>query len=180
MIDISIYIDMNNTLEFLKAIADDNRFKIITFLKDGEKCVCEIWQELDLPQNLISHHLKVLKDNEILFDLRVGQKIYYSLNNKEIIKQIKYLSKEMKEKMQIKILGSENCANCEKLLASTQQVVDKLKIEADVEKVTDIKEIVNYGIMSTPALVIDDKVIFNGRNADEKELTKILEGKINA
>jgi small redox-active disulfide protein 2 len=82
--------------------------------------------------------------------------------------------------MKIKILGSENCANCEKLLQNTQQVVTKLKIEADVAKVTDIKEIVNYGIMSTPALVINDKVIFNGRNVDEKELTKIIENKINA
>ena len=82
--------------------------------------------------------------------------------------------------MQIKILGSENCANCEKLLQSTQQVIERLKIEVDVKKVTDIKEILNYGIMSTPALVIDDKVIFNGRNADEKELTKIIKDKINA
>ena len=89
---------MHNTLGFLKAIADDNRFKIITFLKDGEKCVCEIWQELDLPQNLISHHLKVLKDNNILFDRRDGQKIYYKLNNKVLSKQIKYLNKEIKEK----------------------------------------------------------------------------------
>lgn len=82
--------------------------------------------------------------------------------------------------MQIKILGSENCANCEKLLAYTQRVVENLKIEAEVVKITDVKEIVKYGIMSTPALVIDDKVIFNGRNADEKELTKILEDKIDA
>ena len=82
--------------------------------------------------------------------------------------------------MKIKILGSENCANCEKLLANTQQVVEKLKIEDEVTKVTDIKEILNYGIISTPALVIDDKVIFNGRNADEKELTKIIEGRIDA
>jgi DNA-binding transcriptional ArsR family regulator len=88
---------MNNTLEFLKAIADDNRFKIITFLKDGEKCVCEIWKELNLPQNLISHHLKVLKDNKILFDRRDGQKIYYKLNNKEIAKQIKGFNKITQE-----------------------------------------------------------------------------------
>lgn len=89
---------MNNTLEFLKSIADDNRFKIITFLKNGEKCVCEIWKELDLPQNLISHHLKVLKDNNVLSDRREGQRIYYKLNSKEISKQIRYLNEEIKEK----------------------------------------------------------------------------------
>lgn len=80
---------MNNTLEFLKSIAEDNRFKIITFLKSGEKCVCEIWRELDLPQNLISHHLKILKDNKVLSDRREGQKVYYKLNHQEIDRQIK-------------------------------------------------------------------------------------------
>mgnify|MGYP005846410933 CR=1 FL=1 len=84
---------MNNTLDFLKAIADDNRFKIVTFLRGGEKCVCEIWQELDLPQNLVSHHLKVLKDNQILSDRRDGQKIYYKLKNKEITEQIEKLGR---------------------------------------------------------------------------------------
>lgn len=86
---------MNNNLEFLKSIADDNRFKIITFLKNGEKCVCEIWQELDLPQNLISHHLKVLKENQVLSDRREGQKIFYKLNNKEISKQLKCLKSSL-------------------------------------------------------------------------------------
>jgi len=80
-------------LDFLKAIADDNRFKIITFLQGGEKCVCEIWKELDLPQNLISHHLKILKDNKVLLDRRDGQKIFYKLNKNIMNLQISQLMK---------------------------------------------------------------------------------------
>ncbi|MFA6492634.1 MAG: metalloregulator ArsR/SmtB family transcription factor [Patescibacteria group bacterium] len=84
---------MNNSLEFLKAIADDNRFRIIVFLKNGERCVCEIQKEFDLPQNLISHHLKVLKDNKVLFDRRDGQKIFYKLNKKLMDSQLNKLIK---------------------------------------------------------------------------------------
>ena len=87
---------MNNTLEFLKAISDDNRFKIITFLKSGERCVCEIQKEFNLPQNLISHHLKVLKDNKILFDRRDGQKIFYKLNREVINSQLSQIMTIMK------------------------------------------------------------------------------------
>jgi len=84
---------MSNTLEFLKAIADENRFKIIIFLKGGEKCVCEIWKEFDLQQNLTSHHLKVLKDNKVLLGRRDGQKIFYKLNKKVMDLQISKLLK---------------------------------------------------------------------------------------
>ncbi|MCX6737477.1 MAG: metalloregulator ArsR/SmtB family transcription factor, partial [Candidatus Parcubacteria bacterium] len=48
--------------QLLKAVADENRLQILQMLQSGEKCVCEIWKHLGLSQNLISHHLKVLKD----------------------------------------------------------------------------------------------------------------------
>jgi ArsR family transcriptional regulator len=47
---------------FLKTVSEENRLKILCFLKSGEKCVYEIEQFLHLPQNLVSHHLKKLKD----------------------------------------------------------------------------------------------------------------------
>jgi len=70
--------------EFLKVIAEDNRLKILYLLKNGEKCVCEIWQFLNLPQNLTSHHLKVLKDFGLLNSRKDGLKIYYSLSEKNL------------------------------------------------------------------------------------------------
>lgn len=74
-----------NLKEYLRALAEPNRLAILSFLKDGEKCACEIHPKLKLPQNLASHHLKVLKDIGLLKNRREGTKILYS-RNEEIIK----------------------------------------------------------------------------------------------
>jgi len=76
----------------LKKISEPNRLKILCLLKDGEKCVCEIWQCLKLPQNLVSHHLKVLKDFGLVKSRRESTKIIYFLNQKNIKKFISLLS----------------------------------------------------------------------------------------
>lgn len=64
--------------------------------------------------------------------------------------------------MNIKILGS-GCANCKKVLAMAEDAVRELGIEAEIAKVEGLKEIVSYGVMKTPALVIDEKVAIMGR-----------------
>ena len=74
-----------NLKEYLNALAEPNRLAILSFLKDGEKCACEIHPKLKLPQNLSSHHLKVLKNLKLLKSRRNGNKILYS-RNKEVIK----------------------------------------------------------------------------------------------
>ena len=75
---------LSKTVSFLKAVSDENRLKIICFLKDGEKCVCEVVDFLELPQNLISHHLKVLRNQNILISRKDGLKVFYSINRKNI------------------------------------------------------------------------------------------------
>jgi ArsR family transcriptional regulator len=84
--------ELTEVVSFLKAISEENRLKILCVLKKGELCVCEIWQYLDLPQNLVSHHLKVLKDFNIVESRRESTKIIYSLNPKIAKKYIKLLS----------------------------------------------------------------------------------------
>lgn len=64
--------------------------------------------------------------------------------------------------MIIKILGT-GCANCKNLERVTTEAVAELGIEATIEKVEDYAAIVGYGVMSTPALVIDDQVVLSGR-----------------
>ncbi|MDD2732147.1 MAG: metalloregulator ArsR/SmtB family transcription factor [Candidatus Pacebacteria bacterium] len=78
--------NLDQTTEFLKVIAEPNRLKILCILRKQEKCVCEIWQFLDLPQNLISHHLKVLKDFGLIGSRKEGTKVFYFLNKKSIKK----------------------------------------------------------------------------------------------
>jgi small redox-active disulfide protein 2 len=73
----------------------------------------------------------------------------------------------------IKVLGS-GCANCKKLEALTRQAVSKLGIEAEVIKVTEYPDIMKYNVMSTPGLVVNEKVVSSGRIPSEAEITTFL------
>jgi len=73
----------------------------------------------------------------------------------------------------IKVLGS-GCANCKKLEALTRQTVSKLGIEAEVIKVTEYPDIMKYHVMSTPGLVVNEKVVSSGRIPSEAEITTFL------
>jgi small redox-active disulfide protein 2 len=73
----------------------------------------------------------------------------------------------------VKVLGS-GCTNCKKVEAVARQAVAKLGVEAQVEKVTDYGEIMKYPIMSTPGLVINEKLVAAGRIPTEAEVTTWL------
>lgn len=75
--------------------------------------------------------------------------------------------------MIIKILGS-GCSNCKKLYDNTKEAVEELGIDATVEKVEDFKEIMAYGVMKTPALVVDGKVKVMGRVLKVEDIKKYL------
>jgi len=76
--------DVNKTYNFLKAIADKNRLKILCLLKGNSKCVCEIFPAIGISQKLASHHLKQLEKIGLLTESREGNFIRYSLNRKTI------------------------------------------------------------------------------------------------
>jgi small redox-active disulfide protein 2 len=75
--------------------------------------------------------------------------------------------------MDIKILGT-GCPKCKTLEKLTREVVEKNGVDATVGKVEDIMEIMKYGVMSTPALVVDGKVMIKGRVPSEEELKSAL------
>lgn len=75
--------------------------------------------------------------------------------------------------MIIKVLGS-GCASCKKLEENTKKAVLALGVEATIEKVTDFKDIMAYGVMKTPALVVDEKVKIMGRVPSSDEIQKYL------
>ncbi len=75
--------------------------------------------------------------------------------------------------MDIKILGT-GCPKCNSLEKITRKALDKAGIEAQIEKVEDIMEIMEYGIMRTPGLVINGEVKIAGRLPSEKEITELL------
>lgn len=76
--------EITDTAKLLKVIAEENRLKILCLLKVEELCVCDIWKNLGIPQNLASHHLKVLKSVELIDSKKRGLKVIYFLNKKTI------------------------------------------------------------------------------------------------
>lgn len=66
----------------LKATSNNARLQILSYLSSGEKCVCKIFEHLKLPQNLVSHHLGVLRRNNLITARKDGKWVYYSINPK--------------------------------------------------------------------------------------------------
>ena len=75
--------------------------------------------------------------------------------------------------MNVKVLGG-GCSKCETLLANTKEAVANAGVDADVEYITDFAVIGSYGIMSMPALVVDEKVVSMGRVLKAAEVEKLL------
>lgn len=75
--------------------------------------------------------------------------------------------------MEIKILGS-GCTKCKNLEKITREVVEKNGFNANITKVEDIMEIMKLGVMTTPALVVNDKVEVKGRIPSADEIKEIL------
>jgi len=85
--------ELKKVIDFLKIIVEENRLKILCILVKGEKCVCDIWQYLNLSQNLTSHHLKVLRDLNLINSRKEGLKVFYSINKKVVNNYSKLLNK---------------------------------------------------------------------------------------
>ncbi|MCJ7733538.1 MAG: thioredoxin family protein [Anaerolineales bacterium] len=75
--------------------------------------------------------------------------------------------------LKIKILGS-GCPNCKRLEQETKKAVDNLAIDAEIEKVTDYLKIMEYDVLSTPGLVINEKVVSAGKIPSQPELVSFL------
>ena len=99
---------LDESVLFLKAIADKHRLRILCLLagegstkggcsvkisdRQTEKCVCEIIEFLKLPQNLVSHHLKVLKDAGLVDSRKEGLQVFYHLNQKNISNKMEFIN----------------------------------------------------------------------------------------
>ena len=81
--------------------------------------------------------------------------------------------------MIVKILGP-GCTNCQNLERATREAIAELGLDATVEKVTDYPTIAGYGVMSTPGLVVDEKVVVSGRVPKAAEIKMLLTGTMSA
>lgn len=76
--------------------------------------------------------------------------------------------------MDIKILGSECCANCDAQMQIVKSALEKTGQSANLEKIEDMMEVVKYGVMSTPAIVINGEVKSRGRILNEHDVIELL------
>lgn len=83
-------------------------------------------------------------------------------------------NKEQIKGAYVKVLGS-GCAKCNELEDHTKEALEKLGMNTDIEHVTDFAEIAAYGVMTTPALIVGDKVVSFGKVLKTDEVVKILE-----
>ena len=91
--------------KLFKALADPVRLNILEFLRDGERCVCEIFSHVNLIQPVVSRHLKILKDVGILSFRKEGTKRIYSITNQQIFKIIDGITPELTKAYTEKILS---------------------------------------------------------------------------
>ena len=89
---------------------------------------------------------------------------------------VKKAAEDMQKGVTVKVLGS-GCAKCNQLEVNVKAALGQLGLESNIEHVTDLSQIAAYGVMSTPALVVDGKVLSYGKVLKVEEAIKIL-GKI--
>ena len=75
--------------------------------------------------------------------------------------------------MNIKVLGG-GCTRCEALLKSVKEAVANKEINAEIEYITDMERIMEYGVMSMPALMINDRIVSVGKVLKAKDIEKLL------
>jgi ArsR family transcriptional regulator len=88
-------IDTRRAAELFHALSDTIRLDVVLLLLDGERCVCELMEELDLAQSRLSWHLKTLSDAAIITGRREGRWNYYSLNG-EVLDETRWLLDTLK------------------------------------------------------------------------------------
>lgn len=77
----------------------------------------------------------------------------------------------------IKVLGS-GCSKCNELEKNTKEVLKDLNIDEEIAHIKDFKEIMKYGVMTTPALLVDEKILVSGRVPNIKELKELIQENI--
>ena len=75
----------------------------------------------------------------------------------------------------IKVLATGDCSNCKKIYGMIEAKIKEKQLDIKLEKISDINKIMEYGVMTTPAVVIDEKVVFAGGLPTQKQLDKWFE-----
>ena len=102
---------MDKILPIFKALSDETRLRILSLLKEGELCVCDIAETLKMTQPNISFHLGMLREAGLIKDKKNGRWIHYSLDDSDIFRRFLLLGifDRMSSKSRSKIVRSRKC-----------------------------------------------------------------------
>lgn len=90
--------DNKQIAKLLKILGGGVRLNIVLYLSSGEKCVCNIFEHLKLSQNLVSHHLSVMRKNNLITARKDGKWVHYALNDSNLEKLYSFLRKILQTK----------------------------------------------------------------------------------
>ncbi|NIT03535.1 metalloregulator ArsR/SmtB family transcription factor [Candidatus Saccharibacteria bacterium] len=111
---------MNDLVGFFKVLSDPTRFEILTLLLSREMCVCELVDQLQLSQSLISHHLHHLKVADLLHVRREGTWIFYSVNSEKLNRYKLEFLQELQRASEAKIPCKFACCTAQTEAAQTK------------------------------------------------------------
>lgn len=186
--------DYEMTVKVFKAFCDTNRLQILEMLKNGELCLCKIQENLPIQQSTLSHHIKILIESNLITARKEGKWTYYNLCDhgintaklllnyftyKESENEVMFKKAKNDESLKsvkgapVKILGA-GCSKCDELFKNTHDALLELNMNTDIEHITDLVEIVKYSVMSTPALIVDGKLLSAGQVLTKNSIIKLI------
>lgn len=101
-------------------------------------------------------------------------KLFGRKDDKNVVKAKVEKKVDSEERLNVKILGS-GCTNCNKLEAEAIKALGEMKVDHNLEHITDFAQIASYGVMKTPALVVNNKVLISGYVAKKDEIKEKIE-----
>ena len=101
-------VDVSQAATWFHALSDTTRLEIIELLRAGERCVCELTDEMDAAQSRLSFHLKTLKEAGLVLDRREGRWVYYTLN-RECLDEIESVLRTFRPTSPVRTLTDGSC-----------------------------------------------------------------------
>ena len=100
--------DNKRIASMFKAFCDENRLQILDLLRGGERCACNILDEMQITQPTLSHHMKILCDSGVVVGRKEGKWMHYSISEDGLENVTKYLNELMKNTK----MGDGTCESC--------------------------------------------------------------------
>ena len=199
MMDAKIQAQFEARTRILKALAHPSRLFMVDQLSHGERCVCELTAMVGADMSTVSKHLSVLKAAGVVADEKRGMQVYYRLKMPCVLRffdcvgeVIEHTAREQMEManirdskslirslIKIQILGT-GCAKCKQLTENAETAARNLGLNYQLESVTEMNDIMRFGVIATPALAVDGTVRLVGKVVTAAEIQTILTGSINS